>query len=167
MKTKNYSKFISMLNPTKAGLVLLGLFLFTSLPMFGQSPTAVSSNQGVTPLTDYESSFNYVQIAFEDELVGLSEALEILNDAIQELQAALQGNPNSSASGIQRVSIITDYWRNLMILIEEAESNSRLNLHSTMLLSVPKLQGIFQQHGLEVYPSALNLFQETTEMLKK
>ncbi len=167
MKTKNFSYYGSMLNPIKAGLVLLGLFLFTSVPLIGQSHTAVGADQGVVSLTDYESTFNYVQITHEDELVDLNEALEILSNAIQELNTALQGSQNPPASGIQKVSIKTDYWRNLMISIEESESDPRLNLSSIMLLSVPKLQGIFQQHGLEVYPNALNLYQETTEMLKK
>lgn len=167
MKTKNYNKFGSMLNPIKMGLVMLGLFLFASVPLIGQSHTVAGANQGSVSLTDYESSFNYVQIAHEDELVGLNEAMEILSNAIQNLNNALQGSQNPPASGIQRVSIKTDYWRNLMISIEEAESDPRFNIRTIMLTSVPKLQGIFQQHGLEVYPNALNLFQETTEMLKK
>ncbi len=54
-----------------------------------------------------------------------------------------------------------------MNLIQEAESDPDTNMSSVMTSSVVNLHNVFINHQAEVIPNALNLFEETIEMLKK
>ncbi len=167
MKEKIFKSICYSIYPFKSGFMFLGLFLFSLGSLFSQSTAVSGGGQGGDPQPGSDATTEYLDVLGQVDFVEFDEALAILAKAIADLRSSLQNIQSPSSSVLRNANIKSDYWRILMNLIQEAESDPDTNMSSVMTSSVVNLHNVFINHQAEVMPNALKLFEETIDMLKK
>ncbi|TVQ50228.1 MAG: hypothetical protein EA362_02840 [Saprospirales bacterium] len=167
MKEEKFESFALAIYPFKIGFVLIGLCLFSVGSLFSQSTSVSSGGQGVDPQPGSDVTKEYLDLLNQVEFLDFDEALVVLSEAIADVRSSLQNIQAPSSSVLRQANIKSDYWRILMNLIHEAESDPSADFISVLISSIPSLHNIFVDFGAKVVPYAENLFEETIDMLKK
>lgn len=167
MKENFLKSASSFVFPLKKGFMFLGLFLFSVGSLISQSHTATGVGQGGDPQSGTDATVEFTNVLDQADLVGFDEALTILAEAITDTQQSLANLQSPSSSVIRQANIKSDYWRVLMNLVNEAESDPEADMSSVMISSIANLSNIFTGYNAANSSNALNLFEETIDMLKK